>query len=300
MLLQCGDSSTSPHFEIQGNQRTFSWTLLSLPDTLVLDVRAINEDSYIAFTGLEVMYGNLQSHFELDFFRNRTGFEINDESQQVYSFEDSTWFVSSPEYTTFDTLHIPPASGNIEFWEGKLFYADTSDQFLSYDVETETLDTLLTVSKSLRVATHAGSTFFLKLDSQLQILDVSKPTMGLSDSNLPVNTVTKAIEFTNGQIIIGTRNSKAFISTNGGESWDETWPELIPGNMVTDFVSNQAGELYMSILGSGFYYSEDSGSSWGSIELPNLNLEVYAVDVSPELGILIATNFGVYRGELIE
>lgn len=302
LLIQCSETTTSTRDSNIEYFPNYKWNQIALADTLVFSIESFksdvfqNPETYVAFTGLEVFIGSDAEIVELEFYRNRSGLIFDTSKYRIYSYSDSTIRESVLPYDDFRELNFPDFHSKILYWDNNLHFIDSMNQFSSYNLDQENVTPIITnLTDDLELISNAANWFFFKAGNQIKLLDVNNISAGLVDSNLPTNSLTATAVANNGTIFVGTSRSKVFKSTDDGRTWEETWPEPIFANIVTDLEILTSGEIYLSVLGGGIYSSLDEGDTWHSIDQPNLNLVIYDVDYSYQFGLLVATSSGIYQ-----
>lgn len=96
----------------------------------------------------------------------------------------------------------------------------------------------------------------------------------------------------NDQILMVTTNSGVYLSMDGGVNWDYRGLQY---SNTHDLLINSGGDLFVSSLSEGIYFSPDLGETWSAVNNGLTTDNISALAITTDQHIFAGTNTGIFR-----
>ncbi len=293
-------SDTEDGGQEPGPVQTKLWEFVQYEDIPIVTSYSTETNLY-SFTGFEVFKSGLDGSnpVQLTELNDRSVFFVDESNNTLFSINDSTILRSSNEAASFDTLTIPSFRFRSTLLSGnKLYSSSENGLIISINLTSEEKDTLYQSAslQDIQFISLLDNALYLNADNSTKLLMLNESKKGLQAPGFESSATSSVLKLGNTNILLAaTRFQKILRSTDSGETWNQTWPEGLPANPTTDLVFTSQNRVYTSILGSGIYYSDDTGETWESVTDTSLNVMVYSITQTTGNELLANTKTGIYK-----
>ncbi len=301
MVISCTNSSSND--EGDGGEPPIAtplWELVQFENTSIFASYSTDNNLY-SFTGFEVFKSNNDgtNPVQINELNDRSIFFVEGSSNTLFSISDSTILISTDETTSFDTLKISGITIRSALIDQNDLYITTeAGAIFSVDLASEERDTLYqsNSSESLRLISLLDDDLYINVNNSVKLFVLSDLESGFQSPGFESSSTNEFIQLEESNILLAaTRFQKIQRSTDGGKTWTGSGPDGIPANPITDLYLTEEGRVYVSILGSGVFYSDDQSESWKSVTDTVLNTSVYSFTETVENDLLANTDSGIYK-----
>ncbi len=301
--IGCDSSSTSPLTNSEFQQLENEWELIAFEDTLLLGYFEDSNNNKFAFTGLELFKDDGSGSFEvIEETVDRTGLAFDSQSNILVSVEDSSAILSTDAGISFSSF-LPDSFkvSSFVFSSNEFIFSDLQKGLFKIDIiSTETLEVSikqLSADNDVRIISRIEDLLFIKEGSSIKTLNVTEDNPTFNSISLPTSNVNSFHSNSSDILFATTRVQKLLISNDDGQTWTDSYPESLIVNDITDVVFDSKYRIYISILGSGVFYSDNNGSSWNSITSVDFDWLVYDLELVRN-NLFASTSTGLYKYEL--
>jgi hypothetical protein len=304
LITACDSNNNNPvNGPITPGEDKSTWELVGFEDTLLLGYFEDSNNNKFAFTGFELFKDNGLGTFEIiPETIDRTGLAFDSQSNTMVSVQDSSAILSTDAGISFSSF-LPDSFkvSSFVFSSSQFIFSDSEKGlFLLEITSADPLEINLeqkSAMNNLRIISRTEDSLYIKEGSSIKTLNITEDNPTFKRISLPTSNVNSIHSNSSDMLFATTRVQKLLISNDDGETWIDSYPESLIVNDITDLIFDQNDRMYMSILGGGVFYSDNNGSSWNSITSPNLDWQVYDLEIAGDY-LFASTATGLYRYEL--